>query len=104
MPFERPAQFGTRRFLNDQEFQERAKNVDELATVHETGERPNKGFWANQRGVDAAAVQPQWLEWAPRASRQSSLVVDPPDGHVPALTPEATGAAGGSGGKRGTAS
>ncbi len=89
VPFERPANFGTRRFLNDQEFQERAKNVDELATVHDTGERPTKGFWANQRGVDAAAVQPQWLEWAPRASRQSSLVVDPPDGHVPAFTPEA---------------
>ena len=48
-----------------------------------------KGFCANQRGVDAAAVQPQWLEWAPRPSRQSSLVVDPPDGHVPAFTPEA---------------
>lgn len=89
VPFERPAKFGNRRYLNDEEFAERAKDVDQLATVHDTGERPKNGFWASQKGVDAAAVQPQWLEWAPRASRQTSLVVDPPDGHVPALTAEA---------------
>jgi hypothetical protein len=89
VPFERPAKFGTRRYLNEQELAERAKDVDELASVAETGVRPTKGFWANQKGVDAAAVAPQWLEYAPRASRQSSLVVDPPDGHLPPLTPEA---------------
>jgi hypothetical protein len=89
VPFERPAKFGTRKYLTEEEFAERAKDVDDLASVHETGERPTKGFWANQRGVDAAAVPPQWLEFAPRASHASSLVVDPPDGRVPALTPEA---------------
>jgi hypothetical protein len=89
VPFERPAKFGTRKYLTEQEFAERAKDVDDLASVHETGERPTKGFWASQRGVDAAAVAPQWLEYAPRASHQSSLIVDPPDGRVPALTPEA---------------
>jgi hypothetical protein len=89
VPFERPAKFGTRRYLNEQELAERAKDVDELASVAETGVRPTKGFWANQKGVDAAAVAPQWLEYAPRASRQSSLVIDPPDGHLPPLTPEA---------------
>ena len=89
VPFERPAQFGTRRYLNDEEFAARAKDVDTLASVHETGDRPNVGFWKSQKGVDAAAVAPQWLEYAPRASRQSSLVIDPPDGRVPALTAEA---------------
>ena len=86
VPFERPAKFGTRKYLNEQELAERAKDVDDLASVHDTGVRPDKGFWKNQHGVDAAAVPPQWLEYAPRASRQTSLVVDPPDGHVPALT------------------
>src|SRR5579871_3246853 len=55
VPFERPAKFGTRKYLNEEEFAERAKDVDELASVHDTGVRPDKGFWKNQRGVDAAA-------------------------------------------------
>src|SRR5690242_4648417 len=69
VPFERPAKFGTRKYLNEEEFAERAKDVDDLASVHDTGVRPDKGFWKNQHGVDAAAVPPQWLEYAPRASR-----------------------------------
>src|ERR1700722_10676736 len=43
VPFERPAKFGTRRYLNEDELSERAKDVDELASVHETGVRPTKG-------------------------------------------------------------
>ncbi len=89
VPFERPAKFGTRAYLTDEELAARAKDVDDLASVAESGQRPNKGFWAGQKGVDAAAAPPQWLEFARRASRQASLVVDPPDGRLPALTPEA---------------
>ncbi len=90
VPFERPAQFGTRRFLNDQELAARAKEVDDtISGVVEKGIRPNAGYWARQQGVNAAAAPPNWQEFSRRASNQTSLVVDPPDGRVPALTPEA---------------
>jgi hypothetical protein len=90
VPFERPAQFGTRRYLNEDELAARAKQVDELLTeVVGKGVRPNSGYWARQQGVNAAAAPAWFQEFSRRASRQTSLVVDPPDGRIPALTKEA---------------
>ena len=86
VPFERPASFGTRKTLTEQELAERAKEDQLLETSIEKGDRPNAGFWARQKGVDAAAVPANWVEFARRASKQSSLVVDPPDGRIPPLT------------------
>lgn len=88
VPLERPAEFGTRRFLTEQEMAERAKTVKDLRTTIQTGERPKEGFWAKQKGVDAAAVPAQWVEFARRASDLTSLVADPPNGHIPPLTEE----------------
>ena len=90
VPFERPAQYGTRRYLTDEEFAERAKQVDQAQTqIVGQGIRPNSGYWARQTGVNAAAAPAYFQEFSRRAARQTSLVVDPPDGRVPALTPEA---------------
>jgi hypothetical protein len=90
VPFERPAQFGTRRFLTDEELSERAKQVDQAQTeIVGKGNRPNSGYWARQQGVNAAAAPAYFQEFSRRAARQTSLVVDPPNGRVPALTPEA---------------
>lgn len=83
VPFERPAKFGTRKTLTEQELAERVKEDELLQTSIEAGERPNAGYWKNQKGVDAAAVPANWLEFARKASRQTSLVVDPPDGRIP---------------------
>jgi hypothetical protein len=88
IPLERPVKYGTRRFLTEQELAERAKDVGDLKSTIQTGDRPTKGFWAGQKGVDAAAVPAQWVEFARHASRLTSLVVDPPDGRIPPLTPE----------------
>jgi hypothetical protein len=44
------------------------------------------------RGVDSAPVPGHWGEFARRASHQTSQVVDPPDGRLPPLTPEAQAA------------
>ncbi len=38
--------------------------------------------------MDAAAAPAQWIEYARHASRLTSLVVDPPNGQIPPLTPE----------------
>jgi hypothetical protein len=89
VPFERPVEFGNRKFLNDKELAERAKENDFIQTKIISGDRPNAGFWARQKGVDAAAVPANWVEFARHASHQSSLIVDPPDGRIPPLTEEA---------------
>ncbi len=90
VPFERPAQFGTRRYLTDEELAERAKAVDADQTeIVGKGIRPNRGYWARQQGVNAAAAPAYFQEFSRRATRLTSLVVDPPDGRVPALTKEA---------------
>ena len=90
VPLARPAQYGTRRYLTEQEFAERAKNVNSEKSTIDTGIRPTTGFWAlvKDAGVDGAAAPAQWIEYAKHASRLTSLVVDPPDGRIPALTPE----------------
>jgi hypothetical protein len=91
VPFERPAKFGTRKTLTEQELADRAKENQVMTGVIDSGERPNAGFWANQKGkgVDAAAAPPNWHEFARRTSTLTSLVVDPPDGRIPPLTDEA---------------
>ena len=89
VPVERPKEYGTRRFLTEQELAERDGRISRIIESAETGERPREGFWASQRGVDAAAVPANWVEFARRASALTSLVSDPPDGRIPPLTEEA---------------
>src|SRR3954466_4951924 len=72
VPVERPKEFGTRRFLTEQELAERDGRITRLLDSAATGKRPTEGFWANQRGVDAAAVPPNWVEFARRASALTS--------------------------------
>ena len=77
VPFERPPEFGTRALLTDKEYADRAtalqQQVEDDAAPISTGTAPS--------------VNPpsHWLE-AGRASRQASLVVDPPDGRLPPMT------------------
>jgi hypothetical protein len=70
VPLQRPEEFGERRFLTDEEFAEReARNNEEVARLDEGGTA-----FLSERGV--------------RSFRQTSLIVDPPNGRTPALTPE----------------
>lgn len=92
VPFERPEEFGTRRFLTDEEVAERAASVDRQNDAIETGERPDEGFWKRVKAlnkVEGEAVPANFIEYARRASRLTSLVSDPPDGRIPALVPQA---------------
>jgi hypothetical protein len=74
-PFERSPQYGTRLFLTDEEFAasqrqlERQRAADNVATS--TNARVTTG------------PPDHWTERATRASRQTSLVVEPADGRVP---------------------
>ncbi|HUA17700.1 MAG TPA: hypothetical protein VMB25_03080 [Bryobacteraceae bacterium] len=88
VPLQRPKEFGTRRFLTEEEYAARSKEVKSERSTIDTGIRPTTGFWARVHGVDAAAAPAQWIEYARHASHLTSLIVDPPDGRLPPLTSE----------------
>jgi hypothetical protein len=86
VPMQRPASFGTRNVLTDEEFNERQARAAQQA------ERDSADF-----DLDAAAKTPggdvggpvspppHWLERG-TPQRIASLIVDPPDGRMPPLT------------------
>jgi hypothetical protein len=67
----RQQQFGDRLFLTDEEYAARAKNIQQAARRNDT---------------EASTVFR--FDYGRRAFRQTSLIVDPPDGRLPAYTPE----------------
>jgi hypothetical protein len=90
VPFERPPQYGTRSTLTEDELKKRSQEVNDLLGSIEDGERRKVGYFGRApAGVEAAAVPQNWVEFARRASNLTSLVVDPPNGRIPELTPEA---------------
>jgi hypothetical protein len=71
IPRERPAEVGMRLYQTDEEFAARKKQV-------EIGVRRGENAVGSFRN-----------DFATRAFRQTSLIVDPPDGRMPVTTPEA---------------
>jgi hypothetical protein len=81
-PMNRPANFGNRLYYTEQELADRQKQIDkrhetDLAETVTPGARVGTG------------PPNHWGESARRPCKQTSLVVDPPDGQTPALVPEA---------------
>jgi hypothetical protein len=72
VPTSRPAQYGTRMYLSDEEFAARAT---QRARARQTQDRGAVGTFRNEEGS--------------RDFSYTSMVIDPPDGRVPALTAEA---------------
>jgi hypothetical protein len=83
VPFERPAQYGERRLLTDEEFAQRLKQT---ATQLESDSSEFDVFTADTRNAgavgSATSPPPHWLERG-KTSRRTSLVIDPPDGRIP---------------------
>ena len=93
IPFQRAQSVGTRTVLNDDEFKQRVAQRDQnLANDNsdeftlERAEEFEKRF-----GTVGGAVSPppHWLERSRNVSRVASFLIDPPDGRMPAMTPEA---------------
>jgi hypothetical protein len=83
VPLERPAQFGTRQFLSDQEY---AKRLDD---VRQRDARDLARVDVLSGKVEGAnAPIPHWREYNTN-SRRTSLIVDPPDGRLPPRTAQA---------------
>jgi hypothetical protein len=92
VPFERPTQFGTRLFLTEEEFKAREKQAQRQAEVDVLDfdlEKPPAEIVALGDVGGVTSPPPHWLERG-LPSRQSSLIVDPPDGKMPPMTPEGT--------------
>jgi hypothetical protein len=90
VPLERPKQFGTRNLLTDAEFKERqaaAAKQEALDTLDFDIEKPPAEIKALGDVGNETSPPPHWLERG-EPSRQASLVIDPPDGQVPPMTPE----------------
>jgi len=90
VPFERPRRYGNRKMQTDQEFAERDEENNLISTSVKAGVIPDAGYWVQHQGVDAKPYASNWTEYARHTSHQTSLVVDPEDGHFPALTLQAT--------------
>ena len=88
VPMQRPARFGTRNVLTDEEFAQRAK---EIKTEEESLLAEIDVFTAEINPNCAircpTSPQPHWQETG-KPSRQASLIVDPPDGRQPPLSTE----------------
>ena len=96
-PLERPERFAGREFLTEEEFAElteilTADGVDPLgarrAFASDEDERVQRTRQADPTHYDNST----WLRTpTPKglSSRRTSLIVDPPDGHIPSLTPSA---------------
>src|SRR4051812_1230199 len=77
VPFERPAQYGTRAFLSDEEY---AKRLDDVRVRNEK-DLENVDVLAGPV-AGANAPIPHWREYN-TTSRRTSLIVDPLNGRFP---------------------
>jgi hypothetical protein len=81
VPFERPVEFGTRAEVTEAEYAQRLANQQRQAQA-------DASEFAAPGPAPAAPLAPShWLEGG-RASRQTSLIVDPPNGRLPPMTEE----------------
>ncbi len=71
IPLSRPQQFANRLYMTDEEYANRQKQVDRGIEAAENAEGSFRG------------------DFARRAFHQTSLVIDPPDGRMPAVTAQA---------------
>ncbi|HUK32953.1 MAG TPA: hypothetical protein VLV86_03520 [Vicinamibacterales bacterium] len=86
VPFERPPQFGDRRVVTEQEYDQRltqSERQDEADREEFVAPRQAQGEGAGGTGPPS-----HWLERG-KPSRRTSIVIDPPDGRIPFLNDEA---------------
>jgi hypothetical protein len=91
VPFERAKEFANREFMNDAEYKAALEQLLERNTRAGRDSREING--QDIRGTEkdvARAYNEHWFgDKATELSRRTSMIIDPPDGRMPALTPEA---------------
>jgi hypothetical protein len=84
VPLQRAPELGTRAYLTDEEFAQRQKQASRQA------EADSEEFVAERAagaGGDGTGPPNHWLERG-TPQRQASLIVDPPNGRMPPMTPD----------------
>jgi hypothetical protein len=95
-PMERPAEFANKPFLTEQEAAEYEKRITEQRNADANRDESKKTSRGQVNGTEvtadvALAYNDFWWDRGTRVigSRRTSLVIDPPDGRIPAMTPAA---------------
>jgi hypothetical protein len=86
VPFERPAQFGDRQAVSEEEYRQRitqSERQDEADREEFVAPRQGRGEGPGGTGPPA-----HWLERG-KPSHRTSFVIDPPDGRIPFLNEDA---------------
>jgi hypothetical protein len=91
VPFERPREFGNREFKTEAEYKKAQHDLlgrDEMPG-RDSREINGKDIRGTEKDV-ARAYNEHWFGDKPtEVGRRTSMIVDPPDGRMPVLTPEA---------------
>src|SRR5437762_858367 len=82
---ERPAKYANREFFTDAERAELDRRISDIVSRDSTDSRRARG---TERDVNTEFSQAPFTVHLP-VGRRTSLIVDPPDGRIPPLTPEA---------------
>ncbi len=80
-PIERPVEFGNRLYFTEKELQEAAAKLERRA-------KADLEQYVNPNARVTTGPPSNWGERARRPTRQTSLIVEPPDGRIPPLTSE----------------
>jgi len=95
IPLERPSQYASKEFLTDQEAAEFERSAAERLDMDRRDDDPTRTpavvNGAPATADVARAYNEFWYDYGKKfvGSKRSSLIVDPPDGKIPPLTPEA---------------
>ena len=85
IPLERPAKYANQEFFTDAERAELDRQISDIVSRDSTESRRAPG---TERDVNSEFAQAPFTVHLP-VGRRTSLIVDPPDGKIPRLTPEA---------------
>jgi hypothetical protein len=89
VPMQRPANLGTRNILTEEEFKQQQERFARQAAQDEADFDIDSNVAPPGGDVGGpVSPPPHWLERG-KPQRIASLIVDPPDGRMPPLTPEA---------------
>jgi hypothetical protein len=85
VPFQRAKEFGNRQFMTEAEHQ---KAIADLEKRNDRVGRDNRAGRGTEKDV-ARAYNDFWFDKPKGVSYRTSQIIDPPDGRMPAYTPEA---------------
>jgi hypothetical protein len=92
-PLERPKEFGNREFVTERELAERIANRSKQAPADDRDAAiVREKQPAHEKGIRGEEYNRFWVDTAPKKIapwNRTSLVIDPPDGRIPPLTPDA---------------